>query len=278
MSTGQEDRVIEIPVQVVETGPLEEADVRAAVRLVGEVAGMTASLVQRRRTLLSKLTELVDGDAWVWTTSTGFEPAQTPMTVGIIYGGFTEREFGTLLEASQDTDCPMPENPPMIEALASWQHVTRQRSEWVADEDFYSDPQWDLYRKAAGTDHYIWSLVPFDAKYVSGVGIHRRPGRPDFTPRDKRLVHIVTGEVQWLHRLDLDEEPVDSPIGLSPRLRVIFALLLQGWNRKRIAAHLGISATTVAGYQRQVYQHFAVAGQPELLAQFIRGDGGDLAG
>lgn len=123
----------------------------------------------------------------------------------------------------------------------------------------------------------MFSLYPISGTYLSGIGIHRKPGLPDFTPRERRIIHVVAAQIDWLHRVALPGPSRHDPNELSPRLRVVFMLMLQGWNRKEIAAHLGITALTAAGYQKQVYRHFDVGSQPALLAQFVRGDGGDLA-
>ena len=45
--------------------------------------------------------------------------------------------------------------------------------------------------------------------------------------------------------------------------------LMSGLDRKSIAAHLGISANTVAGYAREVYRHFGVNSQPQLIRRFF---------
>lgn len=267
----------EITEQAIDRSPMELADVRAVVQLIGDIAALDAPLADRRRELMDRLTELVNATGWMWTTSTGFRPGQTPMTVGWLYGGFTERQAGMIMEASQDTEYPMPENPPMIESLKDWKHVTRSRRDFIGDDAFYRHPQWELYRKPCGSDHYLFSLYPINKDYLSGIGIHRQPGEPDFTTRERRIVHVVTSEVRWLHRSDLPEDLREDPLDLTPRSRVVLGQMLQGWNRKQIAASLGISPTTTAGYQKQIYRHFNVSSQAQLLARFIAGDGGDAA-
>lgn len=256
--------------------PMDIEDVRAIVQLLGDIASMSEPLRARRRELMDRLTAMVNGSAWIWTTSAGFGTGETPMTIGYDYGGFSDREIGMVIEASQDSDYPMPENPPMSADLSAGKHITRTRSDWVSDEELYNHPQWELYRKPMGSDHYVWSLFPVGRSYVSGIGVHRRPGMPDFSARERRIVHVIVSQIPWLHRTDLPDEDKSTPHDLTPRLRVVFALMLQGWNRKQIASHLGISPTTTAGYQKQIYRHFDVGSQPALLARFIQGDGGDV--
>ena len=257
-------------------GPLSSDDVKAMVSLIGRVAGMREPLTERRRVLMSGLTKLIDADTWLWTTSTGFRTGDVPMTVGFDYGGFNERSVALFVEHSQDTENEPLHNSKMIQEMQSWKHLTRTRRDWESDEELYNSPQWELYRKPMGIDHFIFSLVPLEDGYVSGVGLHRGVGRPDFTIRERRMTHILISQVDWMHRIDLPEDAGRHTMEFTPRLRVVFSFLLRGWNRKRIAEHIGITANTVAGYQKQVYRHFGVSTQSELLAQFVTGDGGDL--
>lgn len=62
---------------------------------------------------------------------------------------------------------------------------------------------------------------------------------------------------------------------LSPRLRTVFGLLLEGWTRKQMAEHLGLSVNTIAEYTKAVYRHFDVNGQKPLIRRFRVGNGYD---
>ncbi len=62
---------------------------------------------------------------------------------------------------------------------------------------------------------------------------------------------------------------------LYPRHRTVLILLCEGWNRKKIATHLGLSINTIHGYSKVIFKHFKVHSQAELIARFTQGDGGD---
>lgn len=126
-------RAAPAPPDALDESPMALDDVRAIARMLGEIAAMTEGLGTRRAVLMDRLTRLVNATGWVWTTTTGFGPGETPMAVSIEYGGFTERQIGLIVEASQDTKCPMPENPPITEALTAGKHLTRSRSDLVSD-------------------------------------------------------------------------------------------------------------------------------------------------
>lgn len=265
-----------LPSELAESTPISEADFKGIVRLLGKVAGMTDPLAVRKRALMDGLCAMIGVKRWLWTTSTNFHPGEVPVAIAVAYGGFSDRECATLLEASQDPEYPIPENEAMISDINNHGHITRTRSDWISDEELYNHPQWKLYRQHAGTDHYLFSLYPVVNGFISGVGFHRPPGEPDFTPRERRIVHIVASEIDWLHTADVPEaESVENAHKLTPRLRVVFMLLIKGWNRKKIAAHLGITPNTTAGYIKTIYRQFGVSSQSELISAFVQGDGGD---
>lgn len=251
---------------------LSVSDVRKMVKIVGEVAAMHGEIQVRRRAMMQALCELVEADTWMWTVSTGFRQGDNPMTLGFITEGLSDSELSALLEYANHTDPGPIENPPMLKALEPWSHVTTRRSDLLPDEAYYKSPQFEKFIKKIGIDHYIFSLYPLEHGVLSGIGLHRRLGKPDFTPRQKLITHIIVNEVDWLHRTDLpDHVGVEAP-KLSPRRREVFAYLLMGWSRKRIASELGLTPNTVAGYQKDIYKLFGVTSQSELIVQFLQGD------
>lgn len=251
---------------------LSEQDVRSLVRLVGEVAGMQGDIQTRRKLLMQRLCDLVDADTWMWTISTGFRRGDNPMTLGFITDGLEDTELTALLEYANQTDPPPIENPRLVEALEPWKHITTRRSDILPDDVYYQSQQFKHFIKKIGIDHYIFSLFPLERGVLSGIGLHRRIGRPDFTDREKLLTHIIVNEIDWLHRTDLPEDVgVEAP-KLSPRKRIAFAYLLMGWPRKKIAEEMGLTINTVAGYQKDIYKHFGVSSHPELIVRFLHGE------
>lgn len=97
------------------------------------------------------------------------------------------------------------------------------------------------------------------------VAILREATEPPFTARETQLAGIVFDEVAWLY--DHDEAPPlpDSPPLLTTRQRVVATLLLQGWDRKRIAAHLEISTNTLGSHIKEIYRRLGVSTQAGLI-------------
>jgi DNA-binding NarL/FixJ family response regulator len=114
-----------------------------------------------------------------------------------------------------------------------------------------------------------------DGGGISGVAVYRRLGEPQFNEREARIAHIILTEVPWLHFQAFPDQQTREITGLYPRHRTVMNLLCEGWGRKRIADHLGLSVNTVHGYSKVIFRHFGVHSQAELIHRLTKGDGGD---
>eukprot|EP00913_Durusdinium_trenchii_P005974 g5586.t1 len=257
---------------------ISEEDVRAIVRLLGEAAAMGSDVHAKKRRIMSGLAELVDADAWIWVVSRYAGPKDPPMCVSFAQDGFDDRGVGLIMEASQDTNNLPPDSEPLIREIieSDGNHITRTRRDMVSDDGWYHSSHFKQYRKPLGVDEYVYSIFPLREGMFSAVGLHRKLGREPFDARQRRLAHIVVSEVKWLHHAGVPEDAGDSVPELSPRLRTVFGLLLEGWTRKQMAAHLGLSVNTIAEYTKAVYRHFEVNGQKPLIQRFRVGNGYDL--
>jgi len=59
-----------------------------------------------------------------------------------------------------------------------------------------------------------------------------------------------------------------SEVVLSPRLRNVADLQMEGYSRKGVAEKLGISLNTVNGYVKQIYSFFGVGSRVEFLIAY----------
>lgn len=256
---------------------LPEADVRAIVRLLADVAVMKGGHPAKKRTLMNGLAELVDADGWLWTMTRVNFDTNTPMSIGLMHEGLTDEQVTGWIEAGQRTTGPSPEDAPMGSILRHGRHFTRTRQQVVPDEAWYAHPSVQKHRIRTGIDHFLYSIYPLDEPGVfSGVGLFRRVGRDPFDPRHCRIAHILLSEVDWLHRAEL---PIDRGITvprLTPRQRVVLVMLLEGRSLQEIAKLLHISPHTAKDHAKAIYRHFAVSSQVDLMRRFRHGDGGDL--
>lgn len=256
---------------------VDTADVRAVVRLLGAVAESADPHPVKKRELLTGLAGIVDADLWAWTTSV-WGPTGAPVSTNMIHNVSDKGLYTRWIEGTQDPALPPPEHPYAARALASGNVLTRRRSQWIDDSVWYEDKHNKTYRFPLGFDDFVLTLYPLrEQSAFSGVAFYRKLGRPAFTERDSRLIHIVLSEVDWLHYADLPSQIAQTLVpALSPRQRVVFMNMLQGFDRAEIARRLNLSVHTVNDHVKVIYRHFNVNSQAELMNRFMTGNGGDV--
>jgi len=256
---------------------LDEADVRAMVHLLGEVAALPGEYAEKKRYLMEGLCRIAGADAWVWGLAAEMDPKKLPVYVGFQHGGFEEKQFARFLAIQT--------SPVMISITESYSrdlllHPQRQLTrtlQQIVDSSRWNDPSVRSLWDPCGLHPRCLSFHPLgDGKY-SGIALYRALDKPLLTDRESRIVHILMTEIPWLHRQGWPEDHGAEVPRLTTRERLVLEMLLQGYGRGRIAAHLGISVHTVSGYVKKIHSHFGVQSRAQLVSRFFRGDGGDQA-
>lgn len=253
---------------------LDEADVRAVVRLLGDVVVSRQDFASVKRQLMDGICALIGADAWAWSLGCRAEPGEQPVYLGIAYGGFDEERYARLLLAAAHPDMAWTSEKLLGEMRQRNAHVTRLR-EHVVDERAFVASGVDRHLREADVGPFIFSLRPIDDRAVSTISLFRRTDAQPFSAREARITHVLLSELPWLHEVGWPSDRGVSVPRLSPRLRLVLNLLLDGRSRKEMASSLSLSEYTVAQYQRAVYRHFDVHSHATLLSRFRMGDGGD---
>lgn len=254
--------------------PLVEADARALVRLVAECAVVPGGLMAQKRHLMEGLAGLIDADQWIWNVSRFTEEG------GIVAVSLLHNLSEGQLAILADENYSSPENPANAAMIA----LSRDEPNWsrrledMVDVEVHG-PRLYTSRPELGIGQSLFTFreVPGAPDMSSCAGMHRSADRAPFSPRELRLAHILMGEVDWLHQDVVPTEDGKHASGLSPRLRTVLSLLIDGQSAKRIAYHLDLSPHTVRGYVKDIYKHFDVGSRSELMRHFMVGDGSDRA-
>lgn len=254
--------------------PLTEADVRAMVRLLGEVAADQGGHNAQKRRLVEGLCRLVDADSWAWGFCSSLEPGKQPVYIVGLHGGFEPARFARLMSVLDHPGMAAIMRPFAAELALTHAHLTRLVQQVVCYDEFSRTLLGRMWQDA-GVGPIVLSYRPLDESTLSCVVLYRRPDRPLFGPRESRIVHIVASEVPWLHNVGWPEDRAATVPFLAPRPRTVLNLLLCGMNRKEIAANLNISEHTANDYVKLVFRHFGIHSQAALMHRFFSGDGGD---
>jgi DNA-binding CsgD family transcriptional regulator len=243
-------------------------DFRVITSLLSKIAILSDSLDQKRRMLITGLAELVEADGWIWTTGRVDPVSQSPMQTNMLFGGLTDHQLAALLDSPSDTKNPSPCDRPLAALVAKGSHFVRTRQQLIDDETWYVNANTKTYFLDHGIDHHMYAITPFKEPGFSGIGFFRHTERPPFSEQQRQVVHMVTSEVQWLSENTLPEEHGTAVEQLTPRLRSVLPLLLDGCLCKEIAKLLHLSPHTIKGYIRDIYRHFDVNTQIGLIRHF----------
>lgn len=254
--------------------PVTEDDFRAVVRILGELSAMEGTVDDKRNFLLREIGLLLDTDTWLWGVSPLMEPGKQPVYVFQNTGGLDDERMARMLKAIEHPDTGAMTKRLAEDVIQAGGHITRLRQDVIEDDWFLNSPANPLWRDA-NVGPILFSIRPIPGQGISVVGFYRPVSAPRFTVREARIAHIVLTEVGWLHEAGMPHAEARSVPRLPPRCRLILNQLVRGRPRKEIASDLGLSVHTVNDYLKQIFRHFGVHSQAELIARFRIGDGND---
>jgi DNA-binding CsgD family transcriptional regulator len=251
---------------------LTEKDVRAIVRLLGKVVTSPRNFNQQRRMIMNGLSRLICADAWLWCMA-NYKPDDPLTHSGILHGGFDDTRFARFLEAINHPALESVSRRSAIELQNRGRQITRTLAQLEDPGVRLMDSEAGPFWKRAGIGTLMLSLRPMETGGITGIGMYRNLGRPDFQEKDAAIAHILLTEIPWLYYEKFED--LEEVSRLYPRHRTVLNLLCEGWDRNKIASHLGRSIHTINGYVKEIFKHFGVNSQSELIARFTKGDGGD---
>ncbi|QJE98123.1 helix-turn-helix transcriptional regulator [Luteolibacter luteus] len=243
------------------------------IRLVGDVAVSRGGANEKRRVLMDGLVKLVDAQRWFWCMSSREKKksGDRPLYTAIAHGGFEDGTFAKLMKAADHPDSWEIFSSISSEVRRKNVQVTATRQQMDTGNRFLRDDIRQLWRDA-GVGDLMVSISPMASGDFSAVGIYREDESSEFDGREAKIAHIVLAEVPWLHETGWSEgDQLGVLPKLSPRRRAVLNLVLEGHPRKEMASMLGISTHTLDGYVKDIFRHFSVHSQAELIARFRLG-------
>lgn len=205
---------------------IAEADLRAIVRLLGQVAALPGGIFEKKTCLLDGLCDFTGAVEWRWA----------------LFSVLPDR-----LSCFASLRRRIGENRPPALALVDAASVFQEAA-----------------LPACGSPNDMVFRRTLDQDTESHISLCREPRQKEFSSREIQLASLVLEEIPWLHWREWNaRQPLHRK--LSPRLQWTMDLVLLGLGRKEIANQIGISEGTVSGYMRELYQQFGVNSQAELM-------------
>lgn len=245
---------------------LPESTLRSIVRLIGDVCAVEGGRDEKKKELMNGLCRLVGADSWAWGVARDVAPGEPSVHLSLLHGGFEKDTYAAFTTAYLHPGMT-PLHSSIVSALrTTGSHVTRLRQQMDPGRISWSPPLGPLWQKA-DIDGVIMSIYPTEGHFLNIIGLYRRMGAPLFTTDENQIAHIVLAGIPWLHREGWDDTCSPLPL-LTPRQRMTLDLLVQGYTRGSIANHLEISLHTANDHVKEVFRHFNVQSQAELIARF----------
>jgi DNA-binding CsgD family transcriptional regulator len=255
---------------------LRQADVRAALRLVGECRDLGHDPGEWGRHMFAGLCRLTGARAGNGGELCQARPRGPVEGVSYYDSGFGPREHDLYVEfltthgvdahpiaggvAGSRTSGSMPGRPSV-----------RSRRQLVPDSVWYGSLAYNEYHRVIRIDHCIVSPLEVTAGGFSCIILHRATGEREFAPRYRRQLHLFHEELgRLIGPVLVSAGDPHSPTRLPARVQETLRCLLEGDGEKQAAARMGLSRETVHQYVKALYQHYRVSSRAELLARILR--------
>lgn len=248
-------------------------DVRALLRLAGELRELGDDPAQWRRHLAARLAALCDAGITViaelavrsGASATPSRCAEAIRPVQIVDHGVDanarERLLRLVVGYEHGADDPLERLVPLYGS-----NFTVARRHLVDDRRWYGSRVVNDGFHASACDDFVMSMVPVRRTgVVSAIELFRPPRARGFTERETTLVALLHEE------LARDWQP-DHALGprLTARQRQVQELLAQGASEKEVADALGVSAHTVHDHVKALHRAHGVRSRGELLSRVAR--------
>lgn len=245
-----------------------EADAREMIRLLGQAATLSGGHQEVKRYLMTGLCELLEAECWIWALACQTIPGEPQTYAGFTHGGFDEERFAGYLKAVEHPDMAGAVEG-IYARLAERESQTTMSAQEIDPGGRFDRSEGRFLWQEINIGPVLLSAYPLDAQASTMIGIYRAYQAPPFGERESRILHTFLGAVPWLHEMGWPKDRGATVPQLQPRQRIVLNLLMEGHSRKAIADQLGISENTVAGYARDVFAHFGVHSQVELIRHFL---------
>lgn len=251
-------------------------DFLAITDLVGECRDLGDDQQAWRTHLIRGLTRMLDAQYGLIGEMTGCRSLQI-RDLGVVFWWDSGARSPLGLSAEELEFLRDPHNWPLQrryhELARGMTDTCLARTDFVDESMWKEVPENGWVRDRLGVNHRLYCYRPIDEPARddhAGIIVFRDQRRRDFSPRDRRILDLTQQIVAPLVGGALARFSEPSPMDLSPRVRQVLRLLLQGDSDKQVADRLGISVLTVNDYTKQIYRHFKTRGRGELLARWIR--------
>ena len=252
------------------SGHLRLADVRAALRLVGECRDLGYDPALWGRHLHEVLSRLTGSQIGIGGEFRAPGRGAAGELVALADSGLGAEERVAIADFLRARGF---RGHPVGVVFDGWvsRVAVRARRQLVPDRDWYGSLCYEVFHRPVVRDHCLISPHRLPDGSLNMLTLHRTTGDRDFSPRERRLLLLTHDEIgRLMGPVLVRADDAYSPTRLPPRVREALDCLLDGDSEKQAAARMGLSRETVHQYVKALYRHYRVASRAELLARVLR--------
>ena len=233
-----------------------------------ELMDIEINICERRRYFLDSFIKLIDGANYIWYESE-FDPTMTkgPRALNVLtnFSTFQQQLF---FEAANDPKLTDPYMVPLITYHIQQQGNCYLRYEFLSDDDWYNSEYTQKYYKVGNVDHPITFTVDQEGNQHCGILLYRQWESTPFNEEDRDFIRDVFSRLPWLF---CEETKIDKNLysKLTPRQHKALLFITDGYGKKELAEHFGISENSANEYIKNIYKTFNVKSYGELMKMFM---------
>jgi len=255
-----------------ESGRVRLKQLRAIYLLVGECCEVGSDPYAWHMRAFEGLREIIGFQfGATGMTGQGIDSFHFNTMLGAMGWGYTDEQQKRLHEEYTQSDLHWsdPTFLPFLQ-LSGGAIIARRREEVASDAVWYGSEHFNEHFRVAHLDDGLFAASFPDQE--TGVNLHHlllyRPlNDMAFSPRDRRILWLFLREIRQLLGTKLTPFGPPNPHGLSPRMRQVLALLVEGQSEKQVADSLKISPHTVHDYVKMLHRRLGVSNRAELLVR-----------
>ncbi|MCM8538316.1 MAG: LuxR C-terminal-related transcriptional regulator [Lentisphaeraceae bacterium] len=250
------------------TETLSESNEELLYQIMNSLMSMEVSICERRRYFFDNFVKIIGATNYIWYESE-FDPSMTagPKALNVLtnFSPFQQQLF---FDAAND---PKLEDPYMVPSIAH--HINTGNSsylryEFLDDNGWYNSEYTKKYYEPGNVDHPMTYTVNQEGNQHCGILLYRKWKEEPFDETDRDFVDSVFSRIPWLF---LKEKQLDKSLysKLTARQHKALLFILDGYGKKELADHFGISENSANEYIKNIYKTFNVKSYGELIKVFM---------
>ncbi|MCM8529485.1 MAG: LuxR C-terminal-related transcriptional regulator [Lentisphaeraceae bacterium] len=237
-------------------------------RIMSDLMSMDISICERRRYFFDHFIKIIGAANYIWYESE-FDPTMStgPKALNVLTN-FSPYQQQLFFEAANDPKLEDPYMLPSIVYHISTGNSAYLRYEFLDDEGWYNSEYTKKYYEPGNVDHPLTYTINQEGNQHCGILIYKKWKEEPFNETHRDFIDAVFSRIPWLF---LKETQIDKSLysKLTPRQHKALMFILDGYGKKELAEHFGISENSANEYIKNIYKTFGVNSYGELIKVFM---------